>query len=108
MKLPPWIWVALGSLALVGFGAGFLTGRLLPAHHYERFGTSPDLFDTATGHVCTLSAPPDPFAAYGGHAVDLPPGFIPVDPSAPKNADGLPIVGVPANATPRIPLCDPQ
>lgn len=36
----------------LGFGAGVLTGRQFPAHHYERFGNSSYLLDPATGKIC--------------------------------------------------------
>lgn len=35
-----------------GFGCGVLTGRQFPAHHFERFGESRYLLDSATGKVC--------------------------------------------------------
>ena len=88
-----WIKLAVGIVALiVAFGSGFLTGRLFPAHHYERFGTSSDLFDTATGHVCTLSSP-DPFAKYQ----------VPPDPNASKDAGSYWTEG----SKPTVPPCNP-
>jgi len=83
---------------LIGFGIGVITGRQFPAHHFERFGASRYLLDSATGKICDPMRDPnanpldealassaskpqdDPFAAYGGHAV------------SPKDANGFPIV----------------
>ena len=75
----------------LGFASGVLIGRQFPAHRYERFGESWYLLDPTTGKVCNpLKAPnastnlldqglpgnqnsnqpsADPFAPYGGHAV---------------------------------------
>jgi hypothetical protein len=48
------IQILIGAVAtIVLFGAGLLIGRQFPAHHYERFGQSPYLYDTATGKMCT-------------------------------------------------------
>jgi hypothetical protein len=86
--------VAVGVIGLLlGFGGGVLTGRLFPTHHFERYGESRYLLDSATGRVCdpmrnpnanpldeALKTPQadskdDPFAAYGGHLVQ--PTFTP-------------------------------
>ena len=40
------------AILLIGFGAGFLTGREIPAHHYEPFGKLPLILDTTNGHIC--------------------------------------------------------
>jgi len=37
-----------------GFGSGLLVGRQFPAHHFERFGNTSYLLDSATGRVCGL------------------------------------------------------
>ena len=58
-------------VAPILFCSGLLVGRQFPAHHYERFGESAYLYDTATGRICTITKT-DPFAAYGGHALDNP------------------------------------
>jgi len=53
-KKPIAVWVAFGALAGAWlFGAGLLIGREMPAHHFERFGSSGYLFDTSTGSLCT-------------------------------------------------------
>jgi hypothetical protein len=65
----PLLWVGAVAVAL---GVGFLAGRQLPAHHYQRFGESRFLLDTATGKVCdpmknppTLTPnPKDPLAIF--------------------------------------------
>jgi hypothetical protein len=83
IKLSGWA-LAVAALVVV-FGAGFVTGRMLPAHHYEKFGSS-TLFDTSTGHMCSYRGDQpaaDPLAAIWG---------------PPKNADGLPIVNPAKNA----------
>jgi hypothetical protein len=52
------VWLISGMaiiLLVVGFGSGFLTGRMFPAHHYDRLGQTSYLFDSSTGFVC------DPF-----------------------------------------------
>jgi hypothetical protein len=96
-----WIWAVTGSLAgLYLFGSGLLLGREMPAHHFERFGNSHYLFDTATGRVCDAlpnqEESGDPFKALGGH--ETPPAQprnadgLPIIQDAPKNADGYPIV----------------
>jgi hypothetical protein len=40
------------AVAVLAFGAGLLTGRQFPAHHYQRFGESKYLYDVSTGKVC--------------------------------------------------------
>jgi hypothetical protein len=82
-----WVWIIFVSLAgLYLFGAGLLLGREMPTHHFERFG-SHNLFDTTTGRVCDMlpGLENDPVQAFIGHQISPPE-------SAPKNADGLPIV----------------
>ena len=47
--------VLLVSISFViVFGSGLLVGRQFPAHHYERYGNSTYLLDSATGKVCEL------------------------------------------------------
>jgi hypothetical protein len=76
------------------FCSGLLVGRQFPAHHYERFGESAYLYDTATARICTITKT-DPFAAYGGHALDNP-----KDAATPStDALGFQIVG-PSNTAP--------
>jgi hypothetical protein len=59
---------------LIGFGVGVMAGRQFPAHHFERFGASRYLLDSATGKIC------DPLPKL--NAVDQaltaapPPGFV--------------------------------
>jgi hypothetical protein len=84
--------VAVGIISLVsGFGCGVLAGRLFPVHHFERYGESRYLVDSATGKVCdpmrdpkanaldeALTTPQansksDPFAAYVVQPVFTPP-----------------------------------
>ena len=38
-----------------GFGSGLFVGRQFPAHHFERFGDTSYLLDSATGKVCVLA-----------------------------------------------------
>lgn len=53
MKKTVWITgITLVALALIG--AGFLTGRQFPAHHFEKDSAGPYLFDSATGRVCAM------------------------------------------------------
>ncbi|HKD83972.1 MAG TPA: hypothetical protein VKB58_04425 [Terriglobales bacterium] len=57
-----------GAVA-VALGVGFLSGRQFPAHHYQKFGESRFLLDTATGLVCDPLKqrpinPKDPFAIF--------------------------------------------
>ena len=63
-------------VAPILFCSGLLVGRQFPAHHYERFGESAYLYDTATGRVCTITKQIQP-----------PPGFV-LD--NPKDATGAP------------------
>jgi hypothetical protein len=73
-----------GAVA-IGFGSGLIVGRQFPVHRFERFGETVYLLDPATGKVCNpfkdpnastnlidqgLAGNQDPFAPYGGHAVD--------------------------------------
>lgn len=98
------ILVGVGTLACsIGFGGGLLVGRRFPARQFEKFGNSTYLLDTTTGKVCDpfkdpnestnpldqafhpqaeAKSQPDPFIAYGGHAVDSN-GFAVVRPSYP-------------------------
>lgn len=46
------------GVSLAVFVGGFLAGRRFPAHHYERLGSGPYLFDTATGRACNPLVPP--------------------------------------------------
>jgi len=65
------IWGSWAVLAAVWlFGAGFLLGREIPAHRYERLGNSNYLLDVSTGSVCNAFGSSDPFAPYGGRAVE--------------------------------------
>lgn len=51
-------WIAFGALTGVWlFGAGFLIGRQIPAHHFERFGNTTYLVDTSTGLLCDALPP---------------------------------------------------
>ncbi len=43
--------ISSGTCA-VGFAGGFLVGRQVPAHHFEKMENSHYLYDTSTGHVC--------------------------------------------------------
>lgn len=87
-------WIIMASLAALWlFAAGLLTGRELPAHHFERFGTTGYLFDASTGHLCNA------FAYQSESAATPPPGFEIVKPNAidqaltgQKDANGFPIV----------------
>jgi len=46
-------WIAFGVLAGIWlFGAGLLIGRQMPAHRFERFGTTGYLLDASTGRLC--------------------------------------------------------
>jgi hypothetical protein len=62
MESPIKLSIAIAACALT-FGAGLFTGRLFPAHHYERFGQSIYLFDTSSGKFCMMkqagTSPPD-------------------------------------------------
>jgi hypothetical protein len=89
------LFVALVAIACgVGFGAGLLVGRHFPAHSYQKFGDTRFLLNTASGQLCdpfkdpnedpyakyavkakadsseAQTTQPDPYAAYGGHAVN--------------------------------------
>ncbi len=55
----------------IGFGSGLLVGRQFPAHHYERFGNSTYLLDSATGKVCDLG--PLPAAQEAANRSDVSP-----------------------------------
>jgi hypothetical protein len=61
------LWVGAVAVAL---GIGFLAGRQFPAHHYQKFGESRFLLDTATGKVCDpmkpilTPNPKDPLAVF--------------------------------------------
>ena len=44
--------IIAGALAVCLFGGGFLLGRALPAHRFERFGNTSYLLDPASGKVC--------------------------------------------------------
>jgi hypothetical protein len=79
------VWVVVAGGCLVGFGSGLLVGRHYPAHSYQKYGETRFMLDTATGKLCdpfkdpnanpidAQSTKPDPFAAYGGHAIDSKP-----------------------------------
>lgn len=81
--------IVLGATSL-GFGSGLLVGRRFPAHSFQRFGDSRYLLDPATGKVCDPFKDPkeDPFAKYA------------VDPNAPKDANGFPLVKPASNYPP--------
>ena len=40
------------GLSVVAFAGGFLTGRMFPTHHYEKFGSGPYVLDSSTGKIC--------------------------------------------------------
>ena len=53
MKKTTWIAVATLASAIL-LGSGFLVGRQFPAHHFEHLGNRPYLYDSSTGHVCSV------------------------------------------------------
>jgi hypothetical protein len=70
----------VGILSLLfGFSCGLFTGRLFPAHHFERFGESRYLLDSATGRVCDPLPKPNVDPAL---TAVPPPGFAIQSPSA--------------------------
>lgn len=96
------LFIAIVAIACgMGFGSGLLIGRKFPAHTFQRFGDTRYLLDATTGKVCdpfkdpkedpfaryaidpNTGKPVDPFAAYGGHAVTPPPGYVLDPPPAP-------------------------
>lgn len=78
------VWVAAGAVGLLLFGGGFLIGRQFPAHHYQRFGEGPLLYDTSTGRICTIFKKTDNLFAQG------------LSGQPAKDASGFPIVQSPS------------
>ncbi len=78
------LFVALVSLAIViGFGFGLFVGRQFPAHRFERLGESWYVLDTTTGKVCNPFKDPNASTNIIDQALN---------PNAPKDANGFPIV----------------
>jgi hypothetical protein len=48
---------------VLAFIGGFALGRHFPVHHYQRFGDTRFVFDTATGKICdpVSAIPPDDY-----------------------------------------------
>ncbi len=66
------IWSAA---VVAAFGAGALTGRQFPTHHYQKFGESRYVLDTTTGQVCDPVLPATNLID-GTLAGSPPPGFV--------------------------------
>jgi hypothetical protein len=45
------------AIAIALFGAGFLTGREFPRHHYQRWAETSFMFDSSTGNLCSIVSP---------------------------------------------------